>query len=148
MKQMEVAGFTGTQHTITQAQIEWLHNRLHERSWRHFHHGACIGADAMAHHLALHNPAIEIWVHPPEKLDKVAMNCLKRHITNRVHVLPRKPYLDRDRDIVDACELLFALPNGPEDENPRSGTWYTIRYAVKVGKPVLICWPDGRIEPR
>jgi predicted Rossmann fold nucleotide-binding protein DprA/Smf involved in DNA uptake len=31
-------------------------------------------------------------------------------------------------------------------ESPRSGTWYTIRYALRRGKRVIIVWPDGRTE--
>jgi hypothetical protein len=27
----------------------------------------------------------------------------------------------------------------------RSGTWATIRYARKAGKPVLIIWPNGEL---
>ncbi len=60
--------------------------------------------------------------------------------------LPAKEYLERDRDIVDATEALFATPDGPE--RAKSGTWYTVRYAVKTGKPVYICYPDGFLELR
>lgn len=38
--------------------------------------------------------------------------------------------------------------NARTTERTQSGTWSTVRYAVKVGKPVTICYPDGRLESR
>lgn len=61
-------------------------------------------------------------------------------------MLPVKKPLDRNRDIVEAAEVLIACPDGPERQ--RSGTWATIRHALRVGKPVVIVWPDGRVERR
>lgn len=54
---------------------------------------------------------------------------------------PRPP-LERNRDVVDASDVLLACPGGMAEEQ-RSGTWATIRYARKAGKPVVIVWPDG-----
>ena len=59
-----------------------------------------------------------------------------RHVGRGCHP---KPYLDRNRDIVDACEVLLATPDGPE--RLRSGTWSTVRYARKIGKPVEVRLP-------
>lgn len=56
-------------------------------------------------------------------------------------VLEPKPYLVRNKDIVNASEGMLAAPRGPEEL--RSGTWSTIRYARKCRKKVLIMWPDG-----
>jgi hypothetical protein len=33
-----------------------------------------------------------------------------------------------------------------DQEQRRSGTWATVRYARKVGKPVLIIGRDGKIK--
>ncbi len=60
--------------------------------------------------------------------------------------LPAKDYLARDRDIVEATEILFATPDGPERDH--SGTWYTVRYATGKCRPVYICYPDGKVEMR
>jgi hypothetical protein len=57
---------------------------------------------------------------------------------------PVRPYLDRNREIVDNTDVLVACPAGPEER--RSGTWSTIRHALRWGVPVILCWPDGRAE--
>ena len=60
-------------------------------------------------------------------------------------VMKPKKYLDRNHDIVDASAEMLALPSGPEKMRG-SGTWATIRYARRTRVPLLICWPDGRVE--
>jgi len=57
-----------------------------------------------------------------------------------------KPYHDRNRDIVDACDVLIATPDGPQRRH--SGTWYTIDYARANRVAVVVCLPDGTIEPK
>ena len=132
-------GFTGTRRGISVAQQGWLSDLF---TFRHsLHHGACVGADETAHHLAL-GLGNKVVVHPPA--DRSQMMVLIAH--HPILVLPPRPYLRRNRDIVDACELLLACPDG--EERLRSGTWATIRYAVKIGRSVLICYPDGRLETR
>ena len=56
-----------------------------------------------------------------------------------------KRYLERNRDIVDACDILIACPRTLKEEL-RSGTWATVRYARKVGKPVAILWNNGKYD--
>jgi predicted Rossmann fold nucleotide-binding protein DprA/Smf involved in DNA uptake len=56
-----------------------------------------------------------------------------------------RPFLRRNRDIVDACQLLIVAP-GEEAERRRSGTWATYRYARTVGRALLVVFPDGRTE--
>jgi outer membrane protein insertion porin family len=51
--------------------------------------------------------------------------------------------LDRNRAIVDSCDVLIACPKGPEEQ--RSGTWATVRYARKQKKRIVIIWPDGEV---
>jgi hypothetical protein len=50
----------------------------------------------------------------------------------------------RNHDIVDETELLIACP-GELAEAVRSGTWATVRYARKLGRPIVIFWPDGSV---
>lgn len=47
-------------------------------------------------------------------------------------------------------DQLLGLAGAPEDDpkSQRSGTWMTVRYAMQVGRPVAICYPDGRVEVR
>ena len=135
-------GFTGTRNPITEVQSNWLWKELHETDYSEWHHGACVGADEASHHAALSAGIAgeALVVHPPEN-DRLRMLYDPKALW-----LPAKPYLVRNRDIVDASDWLIALPDGPE--RPQSGTWSTVRYAQRVHKPVTICYPDGSLESR
>lgn len=131
--------FTGTQNGMTPQQAEAFRDVL---GWGnhvdHFlHHGDCIGADIDAHRIALAR-GWRIHVHPPD-------DPRKRAFCAGAVIHAPLPYLVRNRVIVDSAELLVATPSGPE--KLRSGTWATIRYAIKRGKPVWIVWPHGEVEP-
>lgn len=105
------------------------------------HHGDCIGADYEAHALArsLVGEGIHIVIHPP-RVEKNRAFCEGDEI--------RKPktYLERNRDIVDASDILLAAPKGSEHEYFRSGTWHTVRYALTVRVPTLVIYPDGSLD--
>jgi hypothetical protein len=58
---------------------------------------------------------------------------------------PERPYLDRNKDIVRETASLIAAPAEPE-EQLRSGTWSTVRFARKQGKPVFLILPDGTVR--
>ncbi len=62
-----------------------------------------------------------------------------------LRVLESKPYLERNRDIVDASEVLIACPSTRE-EVMRSGTWATVRYARKKGMKITLIFRDGTCE--
>jgi len=55
-------------------------------------------------------------------------------------VLPPRPYIARDDDIIAASSTIIATP-GEAAEVLRSGTWTTIRHARKAGKDVRIVTP-------
>jgi cytosine/uracil/thiamine/allantoin permease len=57
-------------------------------------------------------------------------------------VLEPGPYLWRNHQIVDATAALLACPFEFE-EQLRSGTWATVRYARTLGRPIRFFWPDG-----
>lgn len=122
-------GFTGTRAGMTRAQQETVFLLL--IGCEVLHHGDCIGADAEAHELV---KGARIVIHPPED-DRYRAFCAEAS-----RVLPTKPYLERNHDIVDACDILIAAPR-TEQEERRSGTWATIRYARTRGKPVIIANP-------
>jgi predicted Rossmann fold nucleotide-binding protein DprA/Smf involved in DNA uptake len=130
-------GFTGTRNEPTDQQLDWLWREM--VAYRELHHGACVGADSAAHQAAT-DCGVPIIVHPPENIR------LRMDYDPRATWLPAKPYLVRNRDIVNATDELIAVPDGPERQ--QSGTWSTIRYAVNLGRLVTICYPDGRIESR
>lgn len=128
-------GFTGTQSGMTRAQQVLVHDVLVKRVATEFHHGDCVGADAEAHGMAV-RLGIPVIIHPP-------LNPVKRAFckgaTHVVKELEPKEYLERNHDIVDATDMLVAVPRDGT-ERRRSGTWATIRYARKLGREVIILW--------
>lgn len=117
-----IVGFTGTRGEITTPQKHWVAMMLVRLKATELHHGDCIGSDAIAHELAV-SLGLAVVIHPP--LDPKARAYCQSDI-----VLPPRPYLVRNHDIVKACDVLLATPAG--GERLRSGTWATIRYARKV----------------
>lgn len=133
-------GFTGTQDGLTFEQETTLHDLLAEgHGHGYFHHGDCIGSDAEADALAKETGYTRV-IHPPLKESKRAF-CGMDDDDDAIVYEP-KDYLVRNHDIVDACDILIATPNS-DQETLRSGTWATVRYARKVGKPYIIIFPDG-----
>lgn len=127
-----IIGFTGTQKGMTyfqKQQVELLLLGIEGE----FHHGDCIGADAEAHDIA--EKYLKCIIHPPINNDKRAFK--KANI-----ILEPKEYLDRNKDIVKACERLIATPEEYQ-EQLRSGTWSTVRYARKMKKLIAIIFPNG-----
>lgn len=96
------------------------------------HHGDCVGADAEFHDIAW--GMCFIIVHPPIE-DMYRAFCIAPDKT-----LEPRPYLARNKDIVNQSDILIAAPNTLVEEW-RSGTWSTVRYARKMGKPVIILDP-------
>jgi len=125
-------GFTGTQVGLTPYQAKELLTMLTNLDYiTEFHHGDCIGADKMAC-LVAQDFGIKIIGHPPD-------NPVKRCYFESDEEREEKPYLKRNKDIVNESDILIACPKGPEEL--RSGTWSTVRYARKVGVPVLVISP-------
>lgn len=132
-----IVGFTGSQEDLSLIQFDLLVEVLAEfEEITAVHHGDCIGGD-LAFHLIVEElrPDVELNIHPPIDKKKRAF-CM-----GDVKYEP-KDFLDRNHDIVDACDILIACPK--MKEVLRSGTWATVRYARKTGKPVAILWRDGK----
>lgn len=122
-----VIGFTGTRTGMSYAQrqqfaqIFGLLMRAAEQLGVGitFHHGAAAGADMQACALAEHDGLVSIVAHPAGN-DPLA----------------------RNRDIVAESDMLIAAPL-TDLEEVRSGTWATVRYARKAGKPVIMLSRGG-----
>ena len=149
---MTTIGATGTRDKITDAQRGWVYTTFEEAvldgSIRRVHHGACTGADEFIHEVALES-GIRIDVWPPIVTKYLAPQCLITHPLVTVH--HQMPYLNRDREVVrHGATGLIALPR--QDVRPPreswGGTWYTVDFAERMGRPVVICYPNGRIERR
>ena len=137
--------FTGTQDGMTETQKESL--RCYLGGVKEFHHGDCVGADEEAHEIAVSAGVPLIVIHPPSDSKKRAWCgiepwCLERPkhdltvAQKGCRIEEEKPYLERNRDIVDSGYALVAAPKGKEVM--RSGTWSTVRYARKEHKLVVI----------
>lgn len=96
-------------------------------------HGDCVGGDEL---LATYWAMIGglLRAHDPD------MDTLRAFVHSDER-MPPLPYLARNRAMVDRAQALVAAPAGPEEQ--RSGTWSTIRYARRLGRPVAIVMPDG-----
>lgn len=139
-------GFTGTRDGMTRPQMHAFYKFVCELpEFTEFHHGACVGADAEAADTVAEMEEGDgprrwtVTAHPGDMPRFVSHEAIKSSDV----VLPEKQPLARNRDIVDACEMLVACPAGAESR--RSGTWATIRYARKRAKRVVIIWPDGKV---
>jgi len=129
-------GFTGTRNGMTLLQRLRIFNFLKIRGGE-LHHGCCEGSDTETHGVAR---GLRYWVvgHPPtDQTLRRFCECDFLH--------PEKPYLVRNRYIVDSTDELLATP-AESVEQRRGGTWSTIRYARKVGKPITIILPDGTLK--
>lgn len=146
-----IIGVTGTREGLTNQQLAWLVTTFEagkqDGTIAEVHHGACVGADAAVHAQAID---LEIGIHvwPPVNTKYVAAECLTPHRLVTVH--PRMHYLDRNRQIVGATAGLIALPK--QGEQPErmlwGGTWYTVDFAERMSRPVMICYPNGSVEQR
>lgn len=131
-------GITGTRIGATREQIDIMVRLANDYTIHELHHGDCVGVDEQAHDFIGSRSEI-IIIHPPTD-PKYRAWC-----EGDVLLAPRS-YLVRNRAIVNATDMLFGFPDGPE--RLRSGTWSTVRYAVEQNKPVTIIYPDGRTEQR
>lgn len=134
-------GFTGTQRGMTLGQMASFvqiagHIQSSVPKWR-FHHGDCLGADAEAHDIAKGAGAVVV-IHPGT--DDQGKSPNRAHCVGH-ETLPAWPYLLRNKDIVNAVELLVAAP-ATVSEVVRSGTWATIRYARGKSKNLVTLSPE------
>ncbi|NTU84764.1 MAG: hypothetical protein HGA45_36270, partial [Chloroflexales bacterium] len=129
-------GFTATQLGLSEAQRGVVPLLLVSLRPDEFHHGDCVRGDEAGHALAREYTQAWIVAHPGDIATKRA-HCQADEMR------PVAPTLERNRAIVDEVDLLLACPAGPEYQ--RSGTWATVRYARKQGKPIIIVYPDGEI---
>ncbi len=131
-------GITGTRQGMSSMQMLGCSLVLGKFDPEWVIHGAAIGVDTEAHSIA---GSLRIRRHVwPSNMPDMTGDC---PIESRDKIeTPHYP-LDRNHDIVDGSHVLLAFPNSRE-ETLRSGTWATIRYALRVWKPTVIFYPTGR----
>lgn len=139
-------GFTGTRNGLTSHQGPVLSEMIIREDFSEFHHGDCIGADLAAHvQLWLWVAGeVEVNIHPP-LIETYRAFATNHYPLTNCYTHPPKDYIARNHDIVNACNRLIAVP-GEMFERKRSGTWATVRYARKIGRPITIIFPDGTVR--
>lgn len=133
---MVSVSFTGTRKEMSPPQEALIMNILKSEDFTEHHHGDCEGADKQFHNLVVNKfkktHTNLIFIHPPD-------NPKYRAFCKEGTILPEKPYLERNKDIVDSSSLLITTPHKDDEINKqRSGTWSTIRYAKKQKKDIII----------
>lgn len=148
MKVRKVIGFTGTRKGMCDLQKLYLRFLIRQLDPVEFHHGDCIGADAEAHEIVmsfnvgrLEAHKTKIHIHPPVN-NKSRAFCGVDNALKYCTVHKSEKYLKRNRSIVDASDILVAMPN-QQKEILRSGTWATVRYAKKKKVELYVILPDG-----
>lgn len=134
-------GFTGTQVGMNAHQLDLVSvelQKLKEQGATEFHHGVCIGADTQAHFLAKHL-GYKIVGHPPVDESKMTKGL------EFDFLFEPNTHLARNRNIVNLVDHMIATPQ-QHGEVVRSGTWYTVRYTMKMNKPITIIYPTEEIE--
>lgn len=132
--------FTGSKDRVTQKQAARLRLELAaavDEGFLWMHNGDCVEADFIAATL-WKKLKRKVMLHPPLR-DKYRA-FFQADIT-----CEPKEYLARDQDMVLCSERLYACPQ-TFDEQRRSGTWTTIRYARKLRMKIVIIFPDGTIR--
>jgi hypothetical protein len=142
MSQSIHIGFTGTRHGMTRQQMKCVTQALktHFTPGASFHHGDCIGSDVQAAEIATKIGYLTV-AHPGlNPRDPNSTRTRAFHLSDTI--LAVRPFLVRDRDIVDAVTIMIATPH-TATEIRRSGTWTTVRYARTQQRSLLLYGPDG-----
>jgi hypothetical protein len=129
-------GFSGTRSGLTTLQRTRLLEVLYKSLATHAHHGGAQGADEDFHAMvrwAL--PHTYVVVHPCQ-----GVNHTYYLDDPKVTVLPGRPPLKRNREMVAAVERMIICP-AQDREILRSGTWATYRYAKAARRTRYILFP-------
>lgn len=135
-----LVGITGSRLELPPAQREalWLTLMFLHEPGIELAQGDCENADAVAHWMATELGYIT-HVLPPT--DPRYRAFLVGH-----HNYEPAAYMVRNNRIARMCTRLVAVPAAPEAASPRSGTWATVRMVRRLGKPIHLVWPSGRVE--
>ena len=130
-------GITGTREGMTEWQASEVRKVLDALKGTEFHHGDCNGVDVQAAAIA-RELGYKIICYPPKLTEEQGFFG-----GDVVH--EPAGYLERDRAIVDGCDVLLVCPKQMSWQ-PKGGTWYTHDYAVNRNKPLTIIFPKDPNE--
>jgi hypothetical protein len=131
-------GFTGTRAGMSVPQHDWCKRLLSDGHPSIFRHGGAYGADTQIHAIRRDSKfagVTHVWPADPKRR---AMFLNQRDVKVEDVMDP----LIRNEEIVRRSTFMIAAPH-TQYEIIRSGTWHTIRCAIRHGKPTLILWPNG-----
>lgn len=135
-----ILAFTGTRRGVSPAQREALPSVLATLPERVLHGGA-EGADTQFNDFIRHAGMFDenIDVYPTRETIEFWRSYQPRSVIHE----PVQP-LVRNRLMAHRCDRLLGCP-ASADEQLRSGTWATVRYARAARKPITIIAPDGLV---
>lgn len=156
IKHDKMVSFTGTSQGMTAQQRAVFEAWLDSEKPDQLFHGACVGADEQAVVLADQmNRRPYIIACPGYRMnDPAAVERERSQVAMELSDLRMGPQtmFARNRHMVLSTRILVATPwQGRELEpafNSGGGTWFTIHYAMRLGRPIHIIWPGGDIELR
>ena len=138
-------GFSGTRHGMTQPQFRTILRLLQDWKPSEVHHGGCVGADIeFAKMCDKHVPRPHIVCRPGMSA-RDGNSDLRATDDPSDQIFDTLTHFHRNRAIVDSCAVLIAAPFGFVHQ-ASGGTWYTIDYARKHKKHVIIVFPDGTTD--
>jgi hypothetical protein len=132
-------GYTGTRAGMSGFQKQIIQHALTLGQPAMFRHGGAYGGDTEAHRAwkrTCKESKANVW-----PADEKRAAIFRGDIRTVVEV-PMPP-LDRNVIIVTKSQFMLAAPH-TEQEIQQSGTWHTIRQALKRDKPILIVWPRSQ----
>jgi len=137
-----ILGFTGTRWGTNEAQEEILKRLIRQYMPDNALHGGCQGSDIRFAQLCREiNPKCLIERYPGPIGDPF-QGSFKDDI---IH--PNEKHLARNRLIVRRADVMIGTPYEYEEpsDNRAGGTWWTIRYARKVHKEIIVIMRNGTI---
>lgn len=149
VKEGYALGVTGTRVGMTREQEVRLREFLLDKPPATLLHGACVGVDEEVALLVREQMGedchIVAWPGMSSRMGGGGPNhdsLSHRAMEVSDEVMDQRTHFARNREIVSRCSLLLVVPR-EMSRQPRGGTWYTYDYADKVGRAIMILWPDG-----
>lgn len=146
MKGLHV-GFSGSRYGMTEKQKEVVRHFLN--NWRvigidrTFRHGCCAGADFEADQLA-REYLYKVGAHPGPRSSFDCYDSAKKLGVTFWEENERKPYFERNVDIVMRCNVLITTPNAMSPNiKAKGGTWYTTRVGIDRGRSTYLVLANG-----
>lgn len=134
-----ILSFSATRNGLTLPQAVQVCKIIKELSPDLIVHGGCTGGDENIDYIAFQF-GISRRVRPCN------LKKFKGVLQPGACIFPTKNPRERNLDIVQDGDTITAYPKGEKEQKRGSGTWQVIRMAKKIGKPLLIVYPNGRRE--